>query len=94
MKRAPSGEGGLARPRRTPDTPLRKTFRATFFALLVSAAWSAGFILYTSPERISVVMGEPSPRNIRAPRQATYISDVKTAEARASAVLTSLIYVA
>jgi cyclic-di-AMP phosphodiesterase PgpH len=85
MKRAPSDGGALARPRRTPDTPLRKTFRAILFALLVSAAWSGGFILYTSPERISVVVGEPSPHNIKAPRQATYISEVKTSEARAAA---------
>ncbi len=85
MKRRSSGEPDRARPQRSPDTPLRKTIRAVLFALLLSGAWTAAFILYTSPDRISVVVGEPSPRNIKAPRQATYISEVKTAEARAAA---------
>ena len=85
MKKGPSGEADLARPQRPLETPFRKTFRAVLFALFLSGAWSAALILYTSPERVSVVVGEPSPRNIKAPRQATYISEVKTAEARAAA---------
>jgi hypothetical protein len=40
------------------------------------------FVLYRSPDRVQVVVGEPSPRDIKAPRQLTYTSDVKTEEAR------------
>lgn len=85
MNRGSSGEPDLTPPQRTRETPLRKTFRAILFALLLSGAWSAAFVLYSSPERVSVVVGEPSPRNIKAPRQVTYISEVKTNEARAAA---------
>jgi len=76
----------LARLERAVETPLRKTVRAILFALLLWAAWSVTFILYTSPERIHVVVGEPSPRDIKSPRQITYISEVKTNEARLAAV--------
>ncbi|HHX45259.1 MAG TPA: HDIG domain-containing protein [Chloroflexi bacterium] len=85
MNRAPLGEAELVPPQRTLALPLRKTFRALLFALLLSSAWSAALILYASPEQVTVVVGEPSPRNIKAPRQVTYISEVKTNEARATA---------
>ncbi len=38
--------------------------------------------LPTSPGRVTVVEGDPSPRSIKSPRQITYISEIKTLEAR------------
>jgi hypothetical protein len=85
-KRSSGGPSKLARLEPTIDTPLRKTVRAILFALLLLVAWSVTFIFYTFPERIKVVVGEPSPRDIKAPRQVTYISEAKTNEARLAAV--------
>jgi len=80
------GTSKLARLKPVTDTPLRRTARALLFALLLSAAWSITFIFYTFPERVQVVVGEPSPRDIKSPRQITYISEVKTNEARLAAM--------
>jgi hypothetical protein len=86
MSKRSSGESSKrARHERTTDTPSRKTLRAILFALLLLAAWSTTFIFYTYPEQIKVVVGEPSPRDIKAPRQVTYISEVRTREARQAA---------
>jgi len=88
MKRGNSGETKdtqeLAR-RKHSETPLRRTLRAILLAFTLWAAWSATFILYPSPGHVNVVVGEPSPRDIKAPRQVTYISQVKTQAARAAA---------
>ena len=90
MKRRTSGErkpsDKLARQERADtETSLRKTIRAILLALFLWAAWSATYILYTSPDHVTVVLGEPSPRDIKAPHQVTYISEVKTEEARLAA---------
>ncbi len=38
-----------------------------------------------SSDRVSVQVGEPSPRNIMAPRRLVYVSEIKTEEARSAA---------
>jgi hypothetical protein len=68
------------------DTPLRTKLRALFLAALLWVAWSASFVFYRSPDHVSVIVGQASPRNIKASRQVSYISEVKTQEARATAV--------
>lgn len=70
---------------RAGESPIRRTLRAFLFATALFMAWSAMFILYPSGERVKVVVGEPSPRDVKAPRQVIYESEVKTAEARATA---------
>lgn len=68
-----------------PDTPLRRTVRALFLAFFLWVSWSAAFILAGSLGHVSVIVGEPSPRDIKSPRQVTYISTVKTQERRIEA---------
>ncbi len=68
------------------DTPLRPAGRALPFALLLFIAWSAIFAFLSPPDLVRVQVGEPSPRNIKAPRRMVYISDVRTEEARNAAV--------
>ena len=67
------------------ETSLRKAVRAILFALLLLVSWSATLIFCPFPDRVAVIMGEPSLRDIKAPRQVTYISEVKTQEARLAA---------
>lgn len=62
-----------------------KVTRAVLLALALWIAWSATFIFYASPDHVNVIVGEPSPRDIRSPRQVTYVSEIKTEEARAQA---------
>lgn len=71
---------------RQADTPLRTKLRAFFLIFLLWAAWSASFVFYRSPDHVSVIVGQASPRNIKASRQVSYISEIKTQEARAAAV--------
>ena len=71
--------------RRPVEPPLRRTLRALLSVLILWAAWSIGHIFYSSPAHITVVVGEPSPRDIKAPRTVTYVSQVKTEEARRQA---------
>ncbi|MBN1400224.1 MAG: HDIG domain-containing protein [Anaerolineae bacterium] len=68
-----------------PESPFRRLLRALLLAALVWLSWTITALLYTSPHNVSVVLGEPSPRDIKAPRQLTYVSDVRTQEARAAA---------
>jgi putative nucleotidyltransferase with HDIG domain len=84
MKRPPADEAQARRPRqqRVTDTPLKSHIRALLFALLVFVSWGVSFALYSSPDQVRVVVGEPSQYPIKAPRQLTYISEVKTQEAR------------
>jgi cyclic-di-AMP phosphodiesterase PgpH len=89
MKRRSSGEFlKLARQERIRDTSLRQNVRAILFAVLLLVSWSATFILYASPDRVRVTVGDPSPRDIKSSRQLTYVSDVKTREARLAAAAT------
>jgi len=55
------------------------------FAFVLFVSWTLAFAFYQSPVRLSVVVGEPSPRDIKAPRQLTYTSEVRTRLARATA---------
>jgi putative nucleotidyltransferase with HDIG domain len=68
-----------------PESRFRRTLRALLLAMLVWLSWTITALLYTSPYTVSVLLGEPSPRDIKAPRQITYVSDVRTQEARAAA---------
>lgn len=90
MRRRGSGESEsspkLARRERAADSPVREIIRGTLLALLVCAAWSTTYILRASPEQIAAVVGEPSPRDIKAPRQVAYISETKTQGARLAAM--------
>ena len=75
----------LARKNAPPSAAIPRTLRAILSALMVLLTWSASFIFYRPPDRVQVVIGEPSPRDIKAPRQLLYISQVKTEEARLQA---------
>ena len=90
MKKRGSGESkppeNLARRERSSDTPLRSTIRSILFALALWVAWTATYVLYTSPNNVTAVLGDPSPRDIKSPHQVTYISEVKTQEARFAAM--------
>jgi len=66
-------------------TPLQARLRGLILAAVLWVAWSASFILYRSPDHITVTVGQASPRDIKAPRQVSYISEVKTREAQAAA---------
>ena len=70
----------LRRP--VPESQLQSKIRALLLAGLVWASWTGVSVLYTSPGNVAVRLGEPSPLNIKSPRLVTYISDVKTQEAR------------
>lgn len=89
MNTRSSGESALmnklARQERQVESPLSETLRAVLLALLLLVAWSSTFIFYGSPDRISVVVGEPSPRDIKAPKKLVYNSQIKTQEARLAA---------
>jgi len=86
MKRRIARTGpSLARLKDAASSPLMRTLRAVLSALLVFMAWSASFVFYRSPDRVQVAVGEPSPRDIKAPRELTYVSEVKTQEARLQA---------
>ncbi len=75
------GDGG-GRADRPQDSPLRQAVRAILLALFLWVSWSALYIFYTSPDHVAVQIGDVSPRNIRAPRQIIYVSELKTREAR------------
>lgn len=69
---------------RARETPLRKKVRAILLALLLWATCSATYI-FASPGHIRVTIGEPSPRDIKSPRQISYTSEIKTETARLEA---------
>jgi hypothetical protein len=75
----------FARPWYITETPLVRVARAVLLALSLWVVWSATFIFYASPDHVAVIVGEPSSRDIKAPRQVTYVSEIKTNEARAVA---------
>lgn len=88
MKPGTPGDDIRRRPKRNgqhPLSPLLTALRAVLMALLLWLAWSAAFVFYASPDSVSVVVGEPSPRDIRAPREVTYVSAIRTEEARMQA---------
>ena len=88
MEKRESGEANTAQQpseRGRVESPLRIALRALLFAVLLWIAWSAVFIFYSSPDHVTITVGEPSPRDIKAPRQVTYVSEVKTTEGRLAA---------
>ena len=68
-----------------PEPYARQLVRGILLALVVWIVWSVTYSFYPSPYRITVLLGEPSPRDIKAPRKVTYISDHRTEEARRQA---------
>jgi cyclic-di-AMP phosphodiesterase PgpH len=78
---AAPGDGG-SRADWPQDSPLRQALRAILLALFLWVSWSALYIFHTSTEHVAVQVGDVSPRNIRAPRQIIYVSELKTREAR------------
>jgi len=93
MKTRTLDGGEFARSGHAPKVPLRVAAQGVLFALLLLAAWSATFIFWPSPDRVSVVVGEPSPRDIKAPRQITYVSQARTdASSRLAAANVSVVY--
>ncbi len=74
-----------AQRKRVKSTPLHRTLRGLLFAFLLWAAWGAAFVFTGSIGHVSVIVGEPSPRDIKSPRQVTYVSTVKTQDQRLAA---------
>ncbi len=70
---------------RAHETSLRKNVRAILLALLLWVTCSATFIFYANPDHVKVTIGEPSPRDIKSPRQISYTSEIKTENARLEA---------
>jgi len=86
MRRRPGQpERHLPAPHREPETRLVQALRLAGLALLLLLSWTAAFVLLPSADRVSVQVGEPSPRNVLAPRRLVYVSEIKTEEARAAA---------
>jgi putative nucleotidyltransferase with HDIG domain len=87
MKRLGLGiSAGASRRDRPQDTLARRTIRALAFALILFVSWSIALVFFHSPARVSVVVGEPSPRDIKALHQLSYTSEVRTRLARQAAV--------
>ncbi len=82
-----NGPGELARPseNQARTTPLALSVRAVLYCLCLAAAWTAIFTLIPASDLVRVEIGEPSPRNIKAPRSVVYISEVQTEQARGAA---------
>ena len=82
-----------SRQSRTPH-PARTALRGLLLAALVLATWVGLLLLDGSSNRLAVIEGEPSPRDVKAPHQVTYVSEVKTEEAqRQAAALVEDVYV-
>ena len=54
-------------------------------AALVWLCWWGPALIFRSPNIITASLGEPAPRSLKAPRQITFVSDVKTQQARLAA---------
>jgi len=64
---------------------LQQTLRAVFLFLALLTVWTVTTVYVPSSDRVAVQLGEPSPRNIMAPRRVVYVSEIKTEEARDAA---------
>ncbi|MGC9358825.1 MAG: HD family phosphohydrolase [Anaerolineae bacterium] len=62
--------------------PARVALRGLLLAALVLAAWIGILALDGSSSQLAVTEGEPSPRDVKAPHNVTYVSDVKTRQAQ------------
>lgn len=88
MNKRDEGERGSSRlaQRQPAGTPLRSNLCAVLLAVLLWATWSAVYAWRAPSEILTLAVGQPSQRDIEAPRQITYISRVKTQEARTRAI--------
>jgi hypothetical protein len=87
MSKRHEGEDTAARlGSQSPETPLRSHVRAILLAVLLWASWSAVYAWYMPFDVLSIQVGQPSPRDIKAPRAISYISQVETQAARLAAV--------
>lgn len=86
MKKGRTGANSAQRHTdRARETPLRRNVRAILLALLLWATCSATYIFNADPDNVKVTIGEPSPRDIKSPRQISYASEIKTENARLEA---------
>jgi len=88
MNKPTSGEQDTPRLARMhiAETPLRANLRAALMALALWVLLSAVYAWYMPLTDLSLQVGEPSPRDIKAPRSISYISDAATQAARLRAV--------
>jgi cyclic-di-AMP phosphodiesterase PgpH len=82
-----AGRQESANRERTPH-PARVALRGLLLAGLVVGAWVGILVLDGSASRLAVTEGEPSPRDVKAPHNVTYVSDVRTRQAQAQAANT------
>lgn len=68
------------------ETPLRANLRAALMALALWVLLSAVYAWTIPLTDLSLQVGEPSPRDIKAPRSISYTSDAETQAARLQAV--------
>lgn len=73
------------RQKRSRNGSLHVTIRATLLALALWLIWSASLLISIEQGKVSIEIGEPSPQDIKAPRDITYVSDVQTKEAQVEA---------
>ncbi|MFO7918415.1 MAG: HDIG domain-containing protein [Anaerolineae bacterium] len=87
MKKGRTGANSTQRraDRARETSPLKKNVRALLLAFLLWAVCSATYIFYANPDHVKVAIGEPSPRDIKAPRQISYTSEIKTENAKMEA---------
>ncbi len=87
MKTRSPSEPHRERSRSLPDSPIRprQALRSVSLALALLLVWTGSYVYLPSSDRVSVQVGEPSPRNIMAPRRLVYVSEIKTEEARSAA---------
>jgi len=79
------GQAELASEEQAHESLVRNNLRASLFALCLALAWTATFTLLPASDLVRVDVGQPSPRNIKAPRGVVYISEIQTEQARAAA---------
>ena len=79
-----SDSGDAASSARLRDSRWRKLLRGLLLGLLLWLGWALSSLLPTM-DRVDVVIGEASARDIRAPYQVSYVSEVETERARREA---------
>ncbi len=79
-----SDSGDAASSARLRDSRWRKLLRGLLLGMLLWLGWALSSLLPTM-DRVDVVIGEASARDIRAPHQVSYVSEVETERARREA---------
>ena len=79
-----SDSGDAASSARLRDSRWRKILRGLLLGMLLWLGWALSSLLPTM-DRVDVVIGEASARDIRAPHQVSYVSEVETERARREA---------